>query len=68
MLVSNESLALFTQSDKQRSRACRRIITARVSSSINSNSKARKRRIRWTKDLHEPFVTIVNSLGGAESN
>ncbi|KAK4272579.1 hypothetical protein QN277_021115 [Acacia crassicarpa] len=39
------------QSDKQRSRACRSSLT-------------RKRRIRWTKDLHEPFVTIVNCLGG----
>ncbi|MED6130413.1 hypothetical protein PIB30_000918 [Stylosanthes scabra] len=23
-----------------------------------------KRRIRWTKDLHEPFMTVVNRLGG----
>ncbi|KAI9122385.1 hypothetical protein K1719_007074 [Acacia pycnantha] len=41
--------SLANQSDKQRSRACR---------------SSRKRRIRWTEDLHEPFVTIVNCLGG----
>ncbi|KAE9593885.1 putative transcription regulator Homeodomain-LIKE family [Lupinus albus] len=26
-----------------------------------------KRRIRWTKDLHETFMMIVNRLGGPES-
>ncbi|XP_027351075.1 protein PHOSPHATE STARVATION RESPONSE 1-like [Abrus precatorius] len=34
--------------------------------SSNSASRRGKRRIRWTKDLHEPFMMIVNSLGGPE--
>ncbi|CAJ2673083.1 unnamed protein product [Trifolium pratense] len=25
-----------------------------------------KRRLRWTKELHEPFIKIVNQLGGPE--
>lgn len=29
-------------------------------------SRRGKRRIKWTKDLHEPFMMIVNSLGGPE--
>ncbi|XP_019418723.1 PREDICTED: myb family transcription factor PHL5-like isoform X2 [Lupinus angustifolius] len=40
-----------------------------VTSSNNSASKRTpngKRRIRWTKDLHEPFMMIVNRLGGPE--
>ncbi|KAK7336635.1 hypothetical protein VNO77_17181 [Canavalia gladiata] len=32
--------------------------------SSNSASRRGKRRIRWTKDLHDPFMMIVNSLGG----
>ncbi|KAL5134915.1 Myb family transcription factor PHL5 [Glycine soja] len=34
--------------------------------SSNSASRRGKRRIKWTKDLHEPFMMIVNSLGGPE--
>ncbi|XP_057721814.1 myb family transcription factor PHL5-like isoform X2 [Arachis stenosperma] len=30
----------------------------------SSSSSSTKRRIRWTKDLHEPFMTVVNRLGG----
>ncbi|KAL4304801.1 hypothetical protein HN51_038950 [Arachis hypogaea] len=30
----------------------------------SSSSSSIKRRIRWTKDLHEPFMTVVNRLGG----
>lgn len=26
-----------------------------------------KRRLRWTKELHETFIMIVNRLGGPES-
>ncbi|KAF7804132.1 protein PHOSPHATE STARVATION RESPONSE 1-like [Senna tora] len=29
-------------------------------------SLKRKRRIRWTKDLHDPFIMIVNRLGGPQ--
>ncbi|MED6152865.1 hypothetical protein PIB30_096118 [Stylosanthes scabra] len=29
-----------------------------------SSSSSVKRRVRWTKDLHEPFMTVVNRLGG----
>ncbi|KAK7396287.1 hypothetical protein VNO78_17189 [Psophocarpus tetragonolobus] len=32
----------------------------------NSGCRRGKKRIRWTKDLHEPFMMIVNSLGGPE--
>ncbi|XP_054795096.1 myb family transcription factor PHL5-like, partial [Prosopis cineraria] len=34
--------------------------------STSRSSLTRKRRIRWTKDLHEPFVMIVDCLGGPE--
>ncbi|XP_054800085.1 protein PHR1-LIKE 1-like [Prosopis cineraria] len=56
------------QSDQRCSRACG---VACFPSSINSistsrSSLTRKRRIRWTKDLHEPFVMIVDCLGGPE--
>ncbi|TKY62548.1 PHR 1 protein [Spatholobus suberectus] len=34
--------------------------------SSNSASRRGKKRIRWTKDLHEPFMMIVNSLGGPQ--
>ncbi|KAK7259506.1 hypothetical protein RIF29_25114 [Crotalaria pallida] len=42
-----------------------------LTSDTSSNSASRraptgKRRIRWTKDLHEPFMMIVNRLGGPE--
>ncbi|KAI5443656.1 hypothetical protein KIW84_012344 [Lathyrus oleraceus] len=39
------------------------------STSTNYDSKIttrNKRRLRWTKEMHEPFVMIVNQLGGAE--
>ncbi|XP_020213086.1 protein PHOSPHATE STARVATION RESPONSE 1 isoform X3 [Cajanus cajan] len=34
--------------------------------SSNSAFRRGKRRIKWTKDLHEPFMMIVKSLGGPE--
>ncbi|ESW34308.1 hypothetical protein PHAVU_001G141700 [Phaseolus vulgaris] len=34
--------------------------------SSNSVSRRGKRRVKWTNDLHEPFMMIVNSLGGPE--
>lgn len=55
------------EADEQCSRPCG---IACVPSSTNSVSKGcpkRKRRIKWTKDLHEPFIMIVNRLGGPES-
>ncbi|XP_057438751.1 myb family transcription factor PHL5-like isoform X2 [Lotus japonicus] len=33
---------------------------------LSRRSPTSKRRIRWSKDLHEPFMMIVNSLGGPE--
>ncbi|XP_004493571.1 uncharacterized protein [Cicer arietinum] len=39
-----------------------------VTSSNSSTRKVHKskRRVRWTKELHEPFMMIVNHLGGPE--
>ncbi|RDX85195.1 Myb family transcription factor PHL5, partial [Mucuna pruriens] len=56
-------LASCTKTEKQ---APHRLCGVACVTSSNSASRRGKRRIRWTKDLHEPFMMIVNSLGGPE--
>ncbi|XP_028787430.1 myb family transcription factor PHL13-like [Neltuma alba] len=52
--------------DKQCSRACGVACVPSPINTVSRSSLTRKRRIRWTKDLHETFVMIVNCLGGPE--
>ncbi|KAI4300704.1 hypothetical protein L6164_034050 [Bauhinia variegata] len=33
---------------------------------VSRTASKGKRRIRWTKDLHDPFITIVDRLGGPQ--
>jgi len=43
------------------------VVCATSGNSASSMVPTRKKGIKWTKDLHEQFVTAVNCLGGAQS-
>ncbi|XP_061346344.1 myb family transcription factor PHL5-like [Gastrolobium bilobum] len=58
-------LASCAKPEKDTPRICG-VAGANSSNSASKRALTRKRRIRWTKDLHEPFMMIVNSLGGPE--
>ncbi|KOM29084.1 hypothetical protein LR48_Vigan635s000900 [Vigna angularis] len=51
---------------KPQKQAPHRLCGVACVTSSNSASRRGKRRIKWTDDLHEPFMMIVNSLGGPE--
>ncbi|KAK7285502.1 hypothetical protein RJT34_20275 [Clitoria ternatea] len=51
---------------KPEKQAPQRLCGGACVNSSNFAFRSSKRRIRWTKDLHEPFMTIVNTLGGPE--
>ncbi|GAU45761.1 hypothetical protein TSUD_24250 [Trifolium subterraneum] len=39
---------------------------ATFSNSYSKITSKGNRRLRWTKELHEPFIMIVNQLGGPQ--
>ncbi|KAL5154960.1 Myb family transcription factor PHL5 [Glycine soja] len=59
-------LEISFQRNQREKQAPHRLCGVACVASSNSASRRGKRRIKWTKDLHEPFMMIVNSLGGPE--
>ncbi|WVZ04751.1 hypothetical protein V8G54_018097 [Vigna mungo] len=60
-------LEISFQRNQPQKQAPHRLCGVACVTSSNSASRRGKRRIKWTDDLHEPFMMIVNSLGGPES-
>jgi hypothetical protein len=63
--MCHHQLESCTNQDKKSS-TCRFDFASSSNSDFKKTSKG-KRRLRWTKELHESFIMIVNQLGGPES-
>jgi hypothetical protein len=64
--MSHHQMESCTNQDKKSSSPYGFDFASSSNSDFKITSKG-KRRLRWTKELHESFIMIVNQLGGPES-